>query len=502
MTRPAAEKVRRGRASSRVAVCAGLLVSLALGLAAAPAARAAARAPVPVSVAVDARDPLPPVPSSFFGLSFELASLPRVASYANRGDLVALLRSLGSGVLRFGGVSADTRVAWTDEATPAPAWATSTVQPADLRALAGLAAKTGWRILLTLGLGHFEPEAAAREAAVAKAALGDWLQAIELGNEPNAWALHGLRAEPWTLAAYDGQVAAYRSAIEAVAPGIALAGPDTSGSSAFENWGVDEVVDERPALLTGHHYALGCTARPAPTIAKLLSPLTRQLEEASLGRYLSVARAGETPFRLDETNNVSCGGVTGISDTFASALWAVGYLTRAMTLGVEGINLHANQANCGGYAPVCAPTAEDLAAGSLSVQPEWYALRLIDGLVGERPLPTVTSSPAQPNVQVTTMLASDGRLQFVIVDDDPPGARPVVARLKVGRAFGSGSILSLTAPSPAAVTGIRLGGRGIAPDGSWAPPRRLPRVANRRGAVAVRIVPSSAALVTVSAKAR
>src|SRR5437899_1585391 len=149
--RLAADTARRGRAPLRAAPSAAVLASLALALALAPAARAGARAPTPVSVTIDPRYPSPPVPASFFGLSFELASLPRVASYANRGDLVALLRSLGSGVLRFGGVSADTRVACTDQATPAPGWATSTVQPADLRALAGLAAKTGWRILLTLG---------------------------------------------------------------------------------------------------------------------------------------------------------------------------------------------------------------------------------------------------------------------------------------------------------------------------------------------------------------
>jgi hypothetical protein len=477
------------------------LASLVFALAAAPVARAAARGPIPVSVAIDTRNPLPPVPRAFFGLSFEVSSLPRLASYAGSGDLVALLRSLGPGVLRFGGVSADTRVAWTDSSTPQPAWATSTLQATDFPGLASLAAKTGWRILLTVGLGHFEPEAAAREVAAAKAALGEWLEAIELGNEPNAWALHGLRSEPWTYVQYDAQVAAYRSAIEAAAPGIALAGPDTSGSSAFENWGLGEVINQRPALLTGHHYPLGCAQQPAPTISRLLSPRIRKQEEISLGRYTSIARASETPFRLDETNNVSCGGVTGISDTFASALWAVGYLARAMTLGVQGVNLHANKANCGGYAPVCAPTPEDLAAGALHVQPEWYGLRLIKVLVGERPLPTSTSSPAQPNVQVTTMLASDGRLHFVIVDDDPPGARAVAVRLGVGRAFGAASIMSLTAPSPSAVSGVRLGGRGIAPDGTWVPPKRLPHAANKRGVVAVRITPSSAALVTVSAKA-
>jgi hypothetical protein len=143
-----------------------------------------------------------------------------------------------------------------------------------------------------------------------------------LGNEPNAYALHGLRSEPWTFVQYDEQVAAYRSAIEAAAPGIALAGPDVSGSSAFESWGVGEVVDQTPALLTGHHYPLGCEQTPAPTIARLLSPQIRRLEVSSLERYMSVANASELPFRLDETNTVSCGGLEGISDTFASALWA------------------------------------------------------------------------------------------------------------------------------------------------------------------------------------
>ena len=67
--------------------------------------------------------------------------------------------------------------------------------------------------------------------------------------------------------------------------------------------------------------------------------------------------------------------------------------------------------------------------------------------------------------------------------------------------FGHGSILSLTAPSPAALSGVLLGGRGIAPEGTWVPPKRLPRAANKRGTISVRIAPSSAALVTVSPKA-
>ena len=213
---------------------------------------------------------------------------------------------------------------------------------------------------------------------------------------------------------------------------------------------------------------------------------------------MSVSRASEIPFRLDEANTVSCGGVAGISNTFASALWAVGYLAQAMSIGVSGTNLEGNPANCDGYTPVCATAPEDLATGALRAQPEWYALLLARALIGERPLRTIVSSPGRPNVEVTTLRAADGTLHFVIVDDDPPGARSVAVRLRVGSGFRGASILSLTAPSPAALSGVKLGGRAVAPDGSWSEPSRLPHAPNRDGVITVDITPSSAALLTVS----
>jgi len=485
------------------ALAAILVLALSQPAAARPAKRrhvALSRGPIPVSVSLDSEEPGKVVPSGFLGLSFELSSLDRIASYADNGDFVTMLRSLGPGVLRFGGVSADIAVAWRDAATPRPQWASSVLEASNLRDLAKLAAESGWHVLLTIGLGHFEPAAAAREAAAAKAALGEWLEGIELGNEPNSYARHGLRSEPWAFVEYDAQVTAYRSAIEAAAPGIALAGPDVSGSGAFENWGLGEVISQQPALLTGHHYPLGCEEHPAPTISRLLSPQVRRLEGISLQHYMSIAEAGETPFRLDEANTVSCGGVAGISNTFASALWAVSFISQAMSMGVTGINLHGNPANCAGYTPVCAPTPEDLASGSLDAQPEWYALLLDRALVGERPLRTITSPQDRPNTEVAAFLAANGTLQFVLVDDDPPGARSVAVRLRVGRGFQGASVLSLTAPSLFALSGVKLGGRTVVADGSFSDPSRLARVANRDGVITFDAAPCSAALLTVAPK--
>ncbi len=455
----------------------------------------------PVSVSIDVGHPGAPIPRRFLGLSFELSGLPEVARYADRGELATMLSSLGPGVLRLGGASADTRVAWTDAATPAPAWASSVLQASALRELRKLAAKSGWRILLTIGLAHYDPRAAEREALAAKRALGPWLAGLELGNEPNAYARHGLRSAPWTFSRYDAQVSVYRRAIENVAPGIELLGPDVSGSSAFEHWGRAAAIRERPALLTGHHYPLGCHKLPAATIAQLLSPRLRKAEDASLHRYLSVSRASATRFRLDETNTVSCGGKAGVSNTFASTLWAVDYIARAMAAGAAGINLQGSLANCRGYSPVCAPTPQRLAQGELRAQPEWYALLLSKELVGDRPVRAVTS-PSRANVDVIAFLSAQGVLHVVVVDDDPSGARAAVVRLRVGSSFGAGSLLPLTAPSLAATAGVRLGGRAVDAGGGWHPQPRLERSRNRAGVITLDISPSSAMLVTVAARGR
>jgi hypothetical protein len=482
------------------AIAALALPSVGLARAVQPHGRSVSHGPIPVSVSAVTSEPGPPVARNFLGLSFEVAALPQIASYAGEGDLVTMLRSLGVGVLRFGGVTADEQVGWVDEATPQPAWASRALEAGSLRGLGSLAAASGWGVLLTVGLGHFEPQAAAREAAAAKAALGSSLEAIEIGNEPDSYARHGLRAAPWTPEQYDEQVDAYRSAIEALAPGIPLAGPDTSGSSAYEKWGLSEAIYQRPALLTGHHYPLSCSQHPAPTISMLLSPQIRELEERSLRRYLLVAQEAEVPFRLDETNTVSCGGVPGISDTFASALWAVSYVTQAMSMGAAGINLQGNPTNCVGYTPVCAADGEAAVTGQLEAQPVWYALLLAKALVGERPLRTIVGPAHRPNVVASAFEAADGTTQFVLVDDDPPGARGAAMRLHVGSGFHGATVLSLTAPSPEALSGVQLGGRAVAANGSWSQPPVLPHAANKSGVITVDLAPSSAALVTVAPK--
>jgi hypothetical protein len=452
---------------------------------------------VPVSVLIDTHHPGRQVHGRFLGLSFEASALGQVASYGEHGNLVTLLRSLGPGVLRFGGVSADTQVAWTDHLTPRPAWARRVIGPPDLRRLARLAARSGWKVLLTVGLAHHETAAAVREVAAARAALGGHLAGIEIGNEPDAYAQHGLRPLPWTYAQYSAEVSSYRRAIARVAHGVRLAGPGVSGSKIFATWGRGEASSQRPALLTGHHYPLGCHQVPPPSIERLLSRETRELEGRSLDRFMTVSRSSSIRFRMDELGSVSCGGSDGISNAFASSLWATGYIVQSMAKGLAGVNFQGNPANCLGYSPVCAASAKHLATGVLVTQPAWYALLLTDKLIGARPLPTTLVSRARPNILVRSFLSGGGALRVVVVDDEPPGSPPAALRLVVGRRFPRAAVLALTAPSPAATSGVRLGGRAVAADGSWREPTQTPLIPARRGRLSLTVAPSSADLITL-----
>jgi hypothetical protein len=513
--RAAAARPRRAHLALALALGAAAMILALWGMSAAAsdAPRAASRAlatAVPpvggslpaVTVAIDTSAPGTPVPRRFLGLSFEAVALAQISQYARRGNFVRFLRSLGPGLLRFGGITADQNVGWSDALTPPPAWASSVITPAQLRALGVLARRSGWRVLLTVGLAHDEPEAAAREVASAHRALGANLAAVEIGNEPNAYGRHGFRELPWIAQGYQEEVSTYRNAIAALTPGVPLAGPDVSGSGIFGEWGEEEAIAQAPALLTGHHYPLGCAQKPAPSIESLLSPDIRHREALSLATYTLVSRRSAIPMRIDETNSVSCGGVAGISNTFASALWASAYITQAMAAGVAGINLQGNPVNCDGYTPMCAPDRQALAAGRLRAQPDWYALLLTRSLAGERPLPLTITAQGVPNLVAAAFLGAGHSLQVVLVDDEPPSAPALALQLNVGAGIGAGSLQRLTAPSPSATQGTTLAGRAVAADGSWPGPLRSVRVSARAGIVSLALAPSSAALLTMRPRGR
>jgi hypothetical protein len=455
------------------------------------------RAAVPkASVSVDPSAAIGPlVPSDFLGLSFEASNLPTLAGYDSSAYFANLLRSLGAGVMRFGGISVDTEAGWADGAPP-PAWSHTTISPQDLEGVASLARATGWRVLLGVSFGHVEPAAAAQEAQVAQSLLGASLAGISIGNEPDRYVADTLRTSPWSFADYVSEIAAYRAAIAAAAPGVPIAGPDASTSEDVLAWVSEEAAAEHPALLTAHYYPLTkCEAYP-PKLSDLVSPVTRANESAILEQLSAAAVAARIPLRLDETNNVSCRGQPGVSNVFASALWAVDYVARAMASGVAGVNFHDLLGEPLSYSPLVAGDAQELASGALHANPEWYALLLAERLLGDRPVQASVAGSAS-TLTAGAFVSPSGSVQLVLVDFAPTGAKPLLVQLDLPRSFGAGPILRLTAPGLQATSGVTLGGDAVNAEGTWSPAAALPYVSGKPGALALQMPASSAALVTL-----
>jgi hypothetical protein len=98
-------------------------------------------------------------------------------------------------------------------------------------------------------------------------------------------------------------------------------------------------------IATFHLYPLhNCLTRQtgpaAPSIANLLNPRASTGAVAQLEPTIQAVHAHHAQFRLDELNSVSCGGATGVSDRFASALWSIDTLFALVRGGVDGVNLH------------------------------------------------------------------------------------------------------------------------------------------------------------------
>ena len=441
-----------------------------------------------------------PIRAGYLGLSFEAADLANLARDSTTGDLVGLLRALGPGVLRFGGVTADTQVAWVQSGLLAPTWARSTIGKEQLEGLRRLARRSGWSSLLTVGLLHYEPHRAADEVAAAERILGGSLAGIEIGNEPDSYVRHHVRPSTWGVAGYAAQADAYRSAIRRAVGPVPIAGPDVSGSGAFKSWGAGDAERERPALLTGHHYPLGCKLAQPPTIERLLSATTRAREWRSLREYMRVARSFHEPFRMDESNSVSCGGTPGISDTFASALWASGYIGQALSAGAVGLNLEGNTRNCDGYTPLCADGAGAARAGRLRPQPVWYALLLARGLAGDRPAAVRVAGDGGAELAVSAFRTPQGGIKLLLADDAPVGSPALTLDLAVGRRVRSVSSLTLIGPAGPSGGEVKLGGSGDPYGrGERARRRTLPEITRTTAprSPAVQIAPSTAALVTV-----
>lgn len=439
-----------------------------------------------------------PVPADFTGLSYETSQLSDPAFFApENGALAGFHRHLGAaGVLRIGGNTSEFSV-WTPDGSGAPrpipeALGPDTgrhppprrpVTPLAVRNLRGFLELSGWRLIYGLNMGSENPETVADEAAHVASVMGDKLVAFQLCNEPDLFHRNGLRPADYGYVQFAAQWQRYFRAVRRRVPRAPFAGPDTADNEWLVRFADEQRHDV--AFLSQHYYAEGPPSDPTMTIARLLGP-SRRLD-ADLEAAAAARAATGLPFRMAETNSCYQGGKPGVSNTFASALWAADLMYRLAQAGATGVNFHGG--GYGWYTPVAGTRENGFVA-----RPIYYGM-LLFAVAGARRL-VMTEMDGAPDGSLVAYGArsDDDELKVILLnrslrDDTMLTINAAGSRKAV--------VLRLVAPRADDTTDVTFGGSAVGSSGGWTP-TVAERLLAHRGALTLRMPKASGALVTLS----
>jgi hypothetical protein len=446
----------------------------------------------------------------FVGVSFEYRAMHQYTGRDPRAInpvLVALLKGLAPGqspVVRIGGDSADGSW-WPIPGMIPPGGIYYRLTKGWLRTTQALASDLGAKLILDINMAAGRPAIAAAEGRALLAGIGrKFIDALEIGNEPDLYSvfpwyrdrrghLFKARSRGYDLSDYTKQFTQWGKAL----PSLPLAGPVVSGPSWMGKLGKFISAEPKLKLVTYHRYPLrACVTNPNgkgfPSIPNLLADSSSKGLAQGLASYVRVAHAHNLPFRVAEMNSASCKGAAGVSDTFASALWALDTMFNMASVGVEGVNFHMLP---GSNYELFTVSQDSGGNWQAFVHPAYYGLLMFAQAFppGARLLPV-----AAPNGPVKIWATNDpqGTTHVVFLNQDPTAEHDVLFTLP--GAPPQGSLETLTAPSLASTSGVSLGGQTFGAEtntGVLGPINTTP-ISPVAGAFTVSLPPGSAAMLT------
>lgn len=450
-----------------------------------------------------------PVPSGFVGLSMEYRGLAAYAGTNPRAvdpAFVQLIRDIAPNqrpVLRIGGDSTD----WTWYPVAhvrRPPGIRYDLSPNWIRVTRTLARTLDGRLILGVNLEADSRRVAAGEANAFVGGIGrPSIDALEIGNEPELYGSFSWYRTP-SGRHVTGRPAGYGfpgfirdfSSFARSLPDVALAGPSSGSPSFLAQLGTFLRDEPRARLTTLHAYPLKhCVHSTVVTIGQLLSEASSRGLAGQVQPYVTVAHRHGVRARIDEMNAVTCGGTRGVSDTFASSLWALDALFELARTGVDGVNIHTVPG-----------TINELLGPSLAgrswkvrVHPQYYGLIMFaQAAPPGSHLLRIAGQPAA-GVKVWATRAPDGHIRVVLINKHL--RRSEVLRLGIQSTIGPASVEQLRAPSVQAKTGVTLGGQSFGAEtatGLLVGRPTVTTLAPSDGAYVVRVPAASATMLTLA----
>jgi hypothetical protein len=402
----------------------------------------------------------------FVGLSYEKSSLCESLFSVSNADFLGLFQRLAPGVLRVGGNSVDQSV-WTANG---PGGTKGQIAPSDVASLAAFVKSAGWQCIYGVNLGGAAtgattPALAAAEIAYAVQQFGSSLIGVEIGNECDGYGAPGSYfAGTWSLAAFQQLWGQFRSAILAQTPGVSITGP-ASGSNV-STWTVPfgQSVTRSDISHLSQHYYRGNGQASTATTATLLAP------DPNLVNCLSILSAGARsigiPYRISECNSFFGGGAQGVSDSAASALWALDFLFCCAKGGASGINFHGGGVSS--YTPIT-----NQPGSMFGARPEYYGMLLFT-LAGQGALCQTEVSAGGLNVTAYAIKNETGGMSLVVINKEANQNLQLTVGLP--QVANTASLVALTqlqdggaSGSPAATSSMTIQNGTVASNGNFNP---------------------------------
>jgi hypothetical protein len=423
-----------------------------------------------VGVAVDQSAPGQMISSDFLGFSYEtLLIFPDTSGNflfsGTNTPLINMFKTLGIKSLRVGGNSADNV---NDNNGQLPA--NSTCEAADkcpiIDNLYAFAQAAGIKIIFTLRLKVFDTTAAAGEAAYIMKHFASLTDCFEVGNEPNVYIS--------SFSTYDSDFKSYKSAVLAAVPSAKFCAPATTnggGQPWAESFANEFKGDATILLICGHFYPGARTGNGTNAdIDFLLDPSRLSGGSNNYALYFSqfpsTAVSDGEAFRLEETNSLASQGEAGVSNVYASTLWALDYMHFWATQNSRGLNFHTGATSA--YDPIMPTTL----TGSYTAEPVAYGIKAFGlGSNGENVSTSVGSNPDGVNLTAYGVLdPSTGNLFVTVINKEHfSGARNATVTVSPGAGYSGGAFWTLQQANGdvTATSAITLGGAAIGGDGSW-----------------------------------